>query len=163
MCVKKIHQFLSSTKKDAHKRKLVPFFCLTMWAFVIVSEHITVRDIFSLHMWICIDRPSLCHCWYVICYTDINFVKGLKLTFLGVKNYNYVITEIKWSENKITKMVAFCRLQLYEFKWRLTKTKLIFLPKSLPILVHWKYIQQICLSIFELCIGCRLLSLVALY
>jgi len=26
MCVKKIHQFLSSIKKDAHKRKLVPFF-----------------------------------------------------------------------------------------------------------------------------------------
>jgi len=26
MYVKKIHQFLSSTKKDAHKRKLVPFF-----------------------------------------------------------------------------------------------------------------------------------------
>jgi len=26
----KNHQFLSSTKKDAHKRKLVPFFCLTV-------------------------------------------------------------------------------------------------------------------------------------
>jgi len=26
MYVKKIHQFLSSIKKDAHKRKLVPFF-----------------------------------------------------------------------------------------------------------------------------------------
>ena len=29
MYVKKIHQFLSSTEKHAHKRKLVPFFCLT--------------------------------------------------------------------------------------------------------------------------------------
>ena len=27
----KIHQFLSSTKRDAHKRKLVPFFCLTVY------------------------------------------------------------------------------------------------------------------------------------
>jgi len=26
MCVKKIHQFLSSTKQDVHKRKMVPFF-----------------------------------------------------------------------------------------------------------------------------------------
>ena len=30
MYVKKIHQFLSSIKKDAHKRKLLPFFCLTV-------------------------------------------------------------------------------------------------------------------------------------
>ena len=30
MYVKKIHQFLSSTEKDAHKIKLVPFFCLTV-------------------------------------------------------------------------------------------------------------------------------------
>jgi len=29
---KKIHQFLSSIKNDAHKRKLVPFFCLTVLA-----------------------------------------------------------------------------------------------------------------------------------
>ena len=29
----KIHQLLSSTKKDAHKRKLVPFFCLTVYVF----------------------------------------------------------------------------------------------------------------------------------
>ena len=26
MCVKKIHQFLSSIKKDAHKRKVIPLF-----------------------------------------------------------------------------------------------------------------------------------------
>jgi len=31
MYVKKIHQFLSSIKKDAHKRKLVPFFCLMVY------------------------------------------------------------------------------------------------------------------------------------
>jgi len=30
--VKKIHQFLLSTKRDAHKRKLVPFFCLTVYS-----------------------------------------------------------------------------------------------------------------------------------
>jgi len=30
MYVEKVHQFLSSIKKDAHKRKLVPFFCLTV-------------------------------------------------------------------------------------------------------------------------------------
>ena len=30
VCEKKIHQFLSSIKKDAHKRKLVPFLCLTV-------------------------------------------------------------------------------------------------------------------------------------
>ena len=28
----KNYQFLSSIKRDAHKRKLVPFFCLTMHA-----------------------------------------------------------------------------------------------------------------------------------
>ena len=28
--VKKIHKFLPSIRKDAHKRKLVPFFCLTL-------------------------------------------------------------------------------------------------------------------------------------
>jgi len=27
----KVHQFLPSIKKDAHKRKLVPFFCLTVY------------------------------------------------------------------------------------------------------------------------------------
>jgi len=28
--MKKIQQFLSSVKRDAHKRKTVPFFCLTV-------------------------------------------------------------------------------------------------------------------------------------
>ena len=31
MYVKKIHQFLSRIRKDAHKRKLVSFFCLTVY------------------------------------------------------------------------------------------------------------------------------------
>jgi len=31
MYVKKIHQFLLSTKKDEHRRKLVSFFCLTVY------------------------------------------------------------------------------------------------------------------------------------
>ena len=29
--MKKIQQFLSSAKRDAHKRKTVPFFCLTVY------------------------------------------------------------------------------------------------------------------------------------
>jgi len=31
MYMKKIHQFLSSIKKDVRKRKLVPFFCLMVY------------------------------------------------------------------------------------------------------------------------------------
>ena len=31
MYVKKFPRFLSSIKRDAHKRKLVPFFCLTAY------------------------------------------------------------------------------------------------------------------------------------
>jgi len=51
MCTKKNHQLLSSIKKDAHKRKLVLFFCLTVYiceiSYHIDSKPVTTRDRFS--------------------------------------------------------------------------------------------------------------------
>jgi len=40
----KIHQFLSS-KRDAYKRKLVPFFCLTVYLCQISSKFCTPKII----------------------------------------------------------------------------------------------------------------------
>ena len=37
MHAKKNHQFLSSIKKDVQKRKLVPFFCLTVYMFIVLD------------------------------------------------------------------------------------------------------------------------------
>ena len=33
----KNHQYLSNTKKDAHKRKLIPFFCLTVYMHILIQ------------------------------------------------------------------------------------------------------------------------------
>ena len=35
----KLHQFLSSIKRDARKRKLVPFFCLTVYPVASDAQH----------------------------------------------------------------------------------------------------------------------------
>jgi len=40
----KIHQFLSSTKRDAHKIKLVPFFCLMVYMQSYYQSLITPTD-----------------------------------------------------------------------------------------------------------------------